>query len=363
MAHIDAADTKLDIAGTLPGVTVLEDARLRITARGRNLANLFMVMGVALPQSRSYVLNSNLTKHGNDWVFTGLNGRIGGSDIAGTLAVTIREPRLLLTATLATRTLDIIEVAPFIGYDPDLIEAKGAAGVITQVGGMPRLLPDTPLRVEALKNFGADVRYTVRTVRAMSVPISNIALTLGLHDNLLKLSPLTFEMARGHVASDITIDARKPSVFTDYDIRLSPTPMGLLLSSWGVEEAGTSGTVKARIKMTGTGDSPHDSPSTANGRIAIILPRGSFWARNIQLSELDIGTFAQRMFQGKLKEPVQINCGLIGFTVRGGIAAADPILIDTQKNVMLGRGGFSFWNEAIDLAFRADSKKFSLFAG
>ena len=152
-------------------------------------------------------------------------------------------------------------------------------------------------------------------------------------------------------------------MFTDYDIRLSPTPMGLLLASWGVEEAGTSGTVKARIKMTGTGDSPHDSLSTAKGRIAIILPRGSFWARNIQLSELDIGTFAQRMFQGKLKEPVQINCWLIGFTVRGGIAAADPILIDTQKNVMLGRGGFNFWNEAIDLAFRADSKKFSLFAG
>jgi uncharacterized protein involved in outer membrane biogenesis len=51
------------------------------------------------------------------------------------------------------------------------------------------------------------------------------------------------------------------------------------------------------------------------------------------------------------------------FTVRGGIAAADPILIDTEKNVMLGRGGFSFKNETIDLAFRADSKKFSLFSG
>jgi hypothetical protein len=69
------------------------------------------------------------------------------------------------------------------------------------------------------------------------------------------------------------------------------------------------------------------------------------------------------MFEGKLKEPVQINCGLIAFTVRNGVAAADPILIDTQKNVMLGRGGFSFRNESLDLRFRADSKKFSLFAG
>ena len=69
------------------------------------------------------------------------------------------------------------------------------------------------------------------------------------------------------------------------------------------------------------------------------------------------------MFEDKLKEPVRINCGLVGFTVRGGVAAADPILIDTSKNVILGRGGFSFRTEGVDLAIRADGKKFSLFSG
>lgn len=69
------------------------------------------------------------------------------------------------------------------------------------------------------------------------------------------------------------------------------------------------------------------------------------------------------MFEDELEEPVEINCGLVAFTVRDGIAAADPILIDTKKNVILGRGGFSFRNEAIDLAVRADAKTFSLFSG
>ena len=87
------------------------------------------------------------------------------------------------------------------------------------------------------------------------------------------------------------------------------------------------------------------------------------WTRNAELAELDIGTFVQKMFSGALKEPVTINCGLIGFTVRGGVAAADPVLIDTRKNVVTGRGGFSFRTEGVDLAFKADSKKFSLFSG
>jgi hypothetical protein len=48
--------------------------------------------------------------------------------------------------------------------------------------------------------------------------------------------------------------------------------------------------------------------------------------------------------------------------VRNGIGAADPILIDTKKNVIVGRGGFSFKNESLDFAVRADAKTFSLFS-
>ena len=358
--EIRAARTRAEITGTLPGATQLEGSDLRVDVRGSNIADLFNVAGIAVPDTRAYRLRSALTKAGDEWRFTGLRGNFGKSDLGGKLTVKMREPRLLLTATLATRTLDIVDVAPFIGYNPDRIAAQGSAGAIRRVGGTPRLLPDAPLRVEALRNFDADVRYTVRDVRARSLPVSNIALTLKLDDRLLTLSPLSFEVARGHVQSDIVINARRSPVFTDYDIRLSPTPMGRLLAGFGVEESGTTGVLKARIKMTGSGNSVASSLANSNGRIAVIMPKGSLWARNVQLSELDLGTFFYKLVLGRLKEPVQVNCGLIGFTVRKGVAAADPILIDTTKNVMVGRGGFSFRNEAVDLAFRADGKKFSL---
>ncbi|MDJ0275288.1 AsmA family protein [Sphingomonas sp. 2R-10] len=362
-ARIEVARSVAILAGTLPGPTELDGSNLAVRLRGRNLAEVFAVLGIITPNTRTYRLTGRMTKDGADWKFTRLRGTFGDSDLAGRLTVTQREPRLLLTADLTSRTLDIVDMSAFVGYDLERVEAQGAAGVIERRGGVPRLLPDAKLNVEALRNFDAKVRYQVGTVRARSLPVSNVDLTLDLNDRLLKLSPMTFAMARGNVASDIVIDARRRPAVTDYDIRLSPTPMGRLLAGWGVAEAGTTGTVKGRVKLTGTGDTVQESLASSNGRIAIILPAGSFWTRNIQLSELDLGTFAQKMFEGKLKEPVRINCGLIGFSVRGGVAAADPILIDTQKNVMIGRGGFSFRNESIDLAFRADSKRFSLFAG
>ena len=359
--HVDAAHNAIDVAGTLPGLTAIENVPLAVKARGRDLDELLGIIGVAIPHTRRYALTATLVQSGDDYRFTNLAGRFGDSDLAGKFTVTAKEPRTYIWADLRTRSLDIVDIAPFIGYNPDLV----AAGDIRAAGkaGPQRILPDTELNIPALGQFDADVTYDVGVVRSKNVPVSDIALTLSLHDRLLKLSPLTFTLSRGSLASDIVIDARRRPVHTSYDIRLASTPMGRLLAGFGVAEAGTSGTIRGKIRLDGDGDTVHQSLSTARGRIAFIMPQGTFWTRNVQLAELDIGTFAQKMFQGKLKAPVQINCGLVGFTVRNGIAAADPILIDTTKNVIVGRGGFSFKTEGLDLAFRADGKKFSLFSG
>ena len=234
---------------------------------------------------------------------------------------------------------------------------------MTRVAGSPRLLPDAPLRIAALQAFDARLHWHVDAVRSRNVPLSDIDLHLALDHSLLKLTPLTFAMARGRVAADVTIDARERPARTTYDIHLLPTPVGRLLAGFGAIEAGTTGTIKGRIQLVGDGDSVRTSLASARGRIVFVLPQGTFWMRNIQLVELDLGVFLQRLLQNKLKEPVQINCGLVAFTVRDGLAAADPILIDTAKNVIAGRGGFSFRTERVDLAIRADAKKFSLFSG
>ncbi|CAN5421820.1 AsmA family protein [soil metagenome] len=363
VVHATAGATVLDVSGTLHGATDIEGADLALVTHGPNIRLLFDFLGAAIPDTRAYRFTSALTKVGGEWRFTKLKGRFGDSDLAGRMTISLPNNRLLLRADLKTESLDIIDVGPMIGYDPQKLDAQGAAGAIETVAGRPRVLPDAPLRIEAIRAFDADVTYSVRKIRAEHVPISNIALTLKLDHSLITASPLTFDMSGGFVSSDVVINARGAPVRTTYDIRLSPTPMGKLLARWGVEESGTSGVIKARVQLTGEGDSVHESLATSDGRIAIVLPAGTMWARNVQLSELDIGTFVTKMFANKLKDPVEINCGLIAFTVRDGIAAADPILIDTRKNVMTGRGGFSFKNESLDLAFRADGKKISLFSG
>jgi len=367
--HVDALRNHIDIAGTLPGATVIEGTNLAVAARGQNIRELFDLIGVAVPDTRAYHFRATMVKQGEEYRFTRLTGSYGNSDLAGRFTVKIpADPaqRLLLTANLASRHVDIIDIGPFIGYEPNTLATKGATAAATtqhKQDGVPRILPDAPLRIDALKSFDAKVDYRIATIKEPFVPVSNIVLGLDLNHSLLKLSPLNFDVAGGHLKSDISIDARTPAVLTDYDIRLSPTPIAKLLYKSGATEAPATGTMTARVKMHGTGDSIRKSLASSSGRIAIILPKGSFWTKYIQLSEFDLGVFLERLLQDKLKKPVEVNCGLIGFTVRDGIAAADPILIDTDKNVMTAKGGFSFKDESLSLAFRADAKKFSLFSG
>ncbi|EIZ81139.1 hypothetical protein WSK_0291 [Novosphingobium sp. Rr 2-17] len=360
--HGWADRTSVDIAGTLPGATQLKGSDLKLKVRGYNLASLFDYLGVAIPETRSYRMASDLTYDGEWWRFTALKGVFGSSDLAGSFRVGQPDERLKIIADLSTRSLDLIDVGPFIGYNPEKLDAQGAKAAVEKVKGVPRILPDSPLRIDAISRFDADVRYRVAQIRNHNFPVSDIDVTVGLDRSLLTLKPLTANVASGKLTAGISVDARGKAVVTAYDIRLSPTPMGKLLARFGVDQAGTSGTLSARIQMKGTGDSLRQSLATSNGRIAIIIPNGKFWTRNVQLAELDLGTFVQKMFQNKLKKPVEINCGLIGFTVRDGIAAADPILIDTTKNVIVGRGGFSFRNEGIDMGVRADAKTFSVFS-
>ncbi|MBB4860515.1 uncharacterized protein involved in outer membrane biogenesis [Novosphingobium chloroacetimidivorans] len=358
-----AANAVIDLSGTLPALTEYEGVPLKVRARGKDLSELLEVIDVAIPRTRRYDLRAQLVNEDQEYRFTGLTGTFGQSDVAGRFTIK-NEERLRLDANLTTRRLDIVDAAPFIGYNPDIVATKGAIAAAAATGNSgQRVLPDAELPVAMMQRFDAGLDWKIAVVRSRNVPVSNISLKLALERGRLALSPLTFTMARGNVASDFIFDTRKRPSAISYDIRLQSTPLGRLLAGYGVADSGTTGTIRGRIKLDGRGDTIHDSLASSSGRIAFVIPQGTIWTQNAQLAELDLGTFVYKMFQGKLKKPIEVNCGLVAFTVRNGLAATDPILIDTTKNVITGNGGFSFGTEAVDLAFRGDGKKFSLFSG
>ncbi len=367
--HARVADSRIDVAGTLPGPTIIEGADLRVTVAGANLQSPFKLIGVAVPATRAYKLSSYLTKAAGEYRFTKLTGRFGDSDLAGTL--TIARPtdaagkpgRIRIDGDLNTRVLSILDVGPLIGYSPAKLDAQGGKAAITVVGGHPRVLPDAPLNAEGLKAFDARIDYTAAKVGTGTADIRNLGVKLRLDNRKLVLDPLAFDLAGGRLTAKIDLNARAVPVVTDYDVRLSQVPLGKLLTQFKVEDSGTTASLKARIQLRGRGDTVHKSLANSDGRIAVVFPKGTLWIRNIELAKLDLQNFFTAFLGKKLKEPRVINCGLVAFTVKDGVGRADPIFFDTNRANFTAKGQISFVDESLDLSFRGDSKEFSLFSG
>nr|WP_295661677.1 AsmA family protein [Polymorphobacter sp.] len=361
--HAFVAATQIDVSGTLPGATRIEGADLRVTLAGKNLQTLFKLAGANAPASRPYKLAADFTKTGNDYSFTHIHGHFGDSDLAGRLAIQTGGNRSKINGDLHTQTLDILDVGPWIGYSPEKLDKQGGKGAITTVNGHPTVLPDASLDITSLKGFDADVHYTAAHIRTGTVPIANLDLKLDLDDRDLKLKPVAFDVIGGRVTADIDLDAHKEPVVADFDIRMTQVPIGRLLTSFKVEDNGTTANVGGRIKLKGAGDSVKTSLGASSGRIAIIVSNGTLWVRNIELAKLDVQNFLLAFFGKDLKKPRDIRCGLAAFTVTDGISRADPVIFDTGRAVYRMNGQFSFKDESIALSLRGKSKELSLFSG
>lgn len=359
----EAAATTATVSGIIPQSNDIEGADLRVGLSGRNLQTAFKLFGLVSPETRPYSLKSNLRKTGDVYRFTRMDGRIGDSDIAGVLTADVSGAKPLLTGDLRTRVLDIKDVGPLIGYSPAAIDAKGGAAIVKTVAGTPRVIPDAPLAIEQLKAFNAKIKYAAAKLRTGAVPLTGLILDLDLTDSRLQLRPIAVNIIGGRMTANIDLNASVRPVVTAYDIRMSRVPLGQLLTSFDVEKSGTTASVFGRVELKGYGDTMRASLATSSGRIALVFPAGTLWVRNIQLGKLDLQNYITSGILAKLKKPQEIRCGVVAFTVKDGIARADPVLFDTKRANFRGEGAFSFKDESLALSVRGDSKEFSLFSG
>lgn len=358
--RVDArtGDVDLRVAGTADAPLLLSGSTLNVSAKGEDFAALAGLAGVDVPAMPGFALNARLGHIRKGWLFSRIEGQIGDTDIAGKLTLDRRSGRPRLVAQLASRNLDMGDGMALFGLQSGGGEDASEAPLA--------LLPDARLSPDALGQFDAVVDYQAQQISGGLDGSSHLNMKLALIGGRLLVSPASVDLAGGYVSSDIMIDARSSPALARYDIRISPTPMGRLLASWGISPGGSTATAKGRIQLAGRGETVREALGNSDGRIALILPGGRVQTRSASGSPLDVAHLRDAMFgDGDAVEgaqPAGLNCGLIAFTVSGGVATADPILIDTDGHVLSGRGSFDFRGERLDLRLSADGKDSAWFS-
>jgi uncharacterized protein involved in outer membrane biogenesis len=351
-----AGDFQAKAKGTLTEATRMTALDLALDVRGEDMANLFPILGLVIPPTPPYSLSGQLGYQETEWTFGGFAGRLGGSDLRGTLAVDTGRERLLMKANLASNRLDLADLAGFIGADEGGSESAQEEASESAEGG--RILPDTEMDLSRLHAMDADVTFSGRRIVTPDLPIDKLTADLSLHDGTLRLKPVSFGMGDGSVRLFLSLYGSQKPVRVDMEGRVQQVDLKRLLrGSEFVEES--AGLFSGEAKISATGTSVADILGSAIGDVALIMEEGRISHLLIELVGLDVAEALGFAIEGDA--PIPIRCMVADFAAQQGVFTSRTLLLDTTDTTVVGGGTINMGNETLDLRLEAHPKDFSPF--
>lgn len=358
-ADLRAGPTHMTAKGEITRPFDFGKLTAQLTLSGNDLNDVYHIIGLALPNTPPYAISGKLTRNEKIYDFTGAQGRVGNSDIEGRLQVDTTNKRPYLDADLTSRSLDWTDLAAILGA-PGLSKAATPEqkAQVKTFAAPTRILPDATLKIDQLRAMDADVSYHAASIKAPGLPLKDVTIVGNLDEGVLKLNPLTLGFPQGALTGSVQLDGRKATPVTDLDMRLSNVRIEQFLPEQkGVKPV--EGTLQARAKLTGAGDSVHKAAGASNGQITAVIPGGQIRQAFAELLGID-ATKGLFMLLQKDQQQTNIRCAIADFRVVDGILRAQRITIDTGVVVVNGTGTVSLKDESIALKFNGKPTHFRL---
>lgn len=358
-----AGSTRAHARGELVDPFHLRDFDLQFALAGKNLADLYPLIGVAIAPTPPYALDGRLRRDGARWNYERFTGKVGDSDLSGDASVETGGPRPYLRADLISKRLDFDDLAGFIGAPPETGRGESSnpelAALNAQLDAKTKLLPDTPYRLDKLRAMDADVKLKAARINAPGWPLDDMQAHLLLENGLLKLDPLNFGVADGDIRSTITMDARTAIIRTHADITARKLTLAKLMPTvkLGQDAVGKLG---GRIILSSNGNSIAKMLGSGNGSIAVGMGEGQISNLLMEFTGIDLAEILKFKLTHDRKIP--IRCGFGDFAVRDGVMTAQSLAFDTSDTVLVGKGTIDLRQEKLDLVIRAQPKDRSFFS-
>jgi uncharacterized protein involved in outer membrane biogenesis len=347
----------------------LGQLQLQAKVKGKDLAELFYLTQLALPNSPPYSVEATLTRDGQHFVVKDLKGTLGSSDIGGSIDVDASHPRPVLNANLVSTHLLMSDFGAVTGSKATSGNSldKGGAGktaaptvakakASTPAAAPPEyLFPDATLQTDRVRAMDADVRFRATSIDAGKIPFKKVDLHAVLKGGVLALDPVEFEMPQGRLSGHINIDAREKIPQVRMDVRAVNINLEQLKGSKPGATAPVDGVMQARAVIDGKGDSVHRLMSDANGSFVLVIPQGGIRSAFPELLGIDLKGIGLLVSGDNGRAP--IRCGVVKFGIDQGNAAAQNIVLDTKDVVITGHGTVNLGTEALDVTIRGEPKK------
>ena len=398
--EVDAAAgrTTLKAKGSVTNLTEFAGIDATFDLRGRNLEELYKLLGVVLPSTPAYKLQGKLTKSGSVWSASQIQGVLGSSDLSGTLNFDQSGPVGLLTGKVQSKVLDFEDLAPVIGLPATKVSgtktigsrqdapvvaagkpeasakaardarasasaapvasAQGQANAKAATPAAGKVLPTATLDLVRLKSMNADVTYSAASIRHVEqLPLDSGSVQVRLNNGVMQLDPLALGVAGGSIKGRIFIDSTVVPAAVEAKLDVRRMELNRLFPT--VETTKSSfGRVSGQIDLKSRGNSAAQMLGAANGNIAVLMGRGELSNILLEFMGLDGGEVIKFLARGDRN--VQLRCAAAAFDVKQGLMDTRSIVLDTVDTVVTGDGNISLRDETLDITLRAAPKDRSI---
>lgn len=361
VVHINAGQTAIEVDGTLTSSTEQAALDMRLKLSGVSMAHLYSLSGLLLPETPPYTteghLIGTLSPNGGHWVYEDFSGKVGSSDIAGSLDYRSRQPRALLSGTVVSDSLHFADLAPLVGADSNSSKAKRGDVVVQPAN---KILPVEPFKTQRWTSIDADIKFSAgRIIRNKELPINKLTVNLQLKDGVLSLQPLNFEMAGGNLSSNITLDGSGKAIKAQMKMAARHLQLKQLFPAMQTLKANV-GEINGDASLSSVGNSIASLLGASNGEIKALVDQGTVSKLLLEEMGLNIGNVIITQLVGD--KQVKLNCMAADFAVTNGMAQTRNFMIDTDDAISTIDGNISLAQEQLDLTIKTNSKRLRVFS-
>lgn len=342
--------TVLKLDGTFKDPIKLTGIDASLSLQGDNAADLFYLTAIPLPPTPPYKLSGQLTKKEKVWGYENFTGKVGDSDLSGSVAYDTSGERGFARMNLASKLMDMKDLGGFIGLTP-----KNAA----RQAASDRALPDIPLNLERLRATDLDVTLKADEIRAPGIPVNRLNTHIVLKQGVLTFDPLNVGIARGTMDGSLLVDGSKDVPHLKSDLVLKKISLKEFFNNPKFEDV-TSGRFGGRVQLTGNGKSLADVLASSDGRVTFAMSGGKISLLIIEAAGLDVAEAAPLLLDRD--RSTHIRCAVGDFKVTNGILNSETFVFDTNDTNVAGDAQINLKTEALDIRVKAHPKDPSLFA-
>lgn len=362
-ADFRSGNTRVAFVGTVNDPMKMGGVDLELKFSGDSLGELYDLTGVLLPDTPPFETDGRLvakidSEKSSVYNYRGFNGRIGDSDIHGSLTYTTGKPRPKLEGDMESRQLRLADLGPLIGVD----SGKGAEQSKRSeqkkgeksVQPADKVLPYDRFETDKWDTMDADVRFKGRKIEhGSTLPLSDLSTHIILKNGDLRLQPLKFGMAGGTISSNIHLEGDKKPMQGRAEIQARRLKLKELMPDVELMQK-TLGEMNGDADIRGTGNSIAALLGNGNGNLKLLMNDGLVSRNLMEILGLNVGNFIIGQIFGD--DEVRVNCAAANIDLVNGVARPQIFAFDTENAVINVTGTASMASEQMDLTIDPESK-------